>query len=558
MDREIEPVMHLFRRKIETRGARGIIGLGRLFKILDDDRSGKLDKDEFTKAIREYKLGLELNDIHELFKTIDVDHTGYIDYEEFLRSARGEMNSFRKALINKAFDRLDIDHSGIVDSNDIKELYNPSKHPAVLANRKTEDQILQEFLETFELHHNLRSGQQKDYKITRDEFIEYYNNISCSIDSDEYFETMINNTWNLTSKPEKPEQKAWAQDMGKFDEKPDAYNKRPHRSERHSEQNIIQPQEINEDVKSTYTPSHTNKARELQGSEFQKSPEAKPKFGNMVNVDLPKYQNIMLERFRTKLIGRGIRGAFGLERQFHIFDLDESGALSRDEFKKAVNDYKIEMDERDLNNLFRMFDKNSDGKISYEEFMITIVGQMNEFRKNMTERAFENLDINGEGAVDFAYAKDIYKPEMHPDVKLGKKTEDEELNEFVSTFTSNHNGYGGPETKVTKDEFMDYYTKVSAAIESDSHFDLIMTDVWGLGIQANLNRIPYAGASSKIYQVNSKNIWKYDHHREMITGDDPLKHEETKHTKSIYEMSCEANSPSKYTKSEAVKPMSKE
>ncbi len=40
------------------------------------------------------------------------------------------------------------------------------------------------------------------------EFIEYYNNISCSIDNDEYFEVMIRNSWNLDNKG--PTQKGWA------------------------------------------------------------------------------------------------------------------------------------------------------------------------------------------------------------------------------------------------------------------------------------------------------------------------------------------------------------
>lgn len=31
------------------------------------------------------------------------------------------------------------------------------------------------------------------------EFIEYYNNISASIDSDSYFELMITNAWNLNN-----------------------------------------------------------------------------------------------------------------------------------------------------------------------------------------------------------------------------------------------------------------------------------------------------------------------------------------------------------------------
>ena len=41
-----------------------------------------------------------------------------------------------------------------------------------------------------------------------DEWVEYYNNISASIDNDDYFELMMNNTWNLQGRP--APKKAWA------------------------------------------------------------------------------------------------------------------------------------------------------------------------------------------------------------------------------------------------------------------------------------------------------------------------------------------------------------
>ena len=39
--------------------------------------------------------------------------------------------------------------------------------------------------------------QEKDGIITLDEFIEYYKDVSASIDKDEYFETMMKNAWKL-------------------------------------------------------------------------------------------------------------------------------------------------------------------------------------------------------------------------------------------------------------------------------------------------------------------------------------------------------------------------
>ena len=44
-------LMDRFREKLAKRGNRGIMGLGRSFKIADDDRSGNLGMEEFQKAM---------------------------------------------------------------------------------------------------------------------------------------------------------------------------------------------------------------------------------------------------------------------------------------------------------------------------------------------------------------------------------------------------------------------------------------------------------------------------------------------------------------------------
>jgi hypothetical protein len=41
-------------------------------------------------------------------------------------------------------------------------------------------------------HENSRDG-----RIDMNEWIEYYNNVSMSIDDDKYFELMMNSAWNL-------------------------------------------------------------------------------------------------------------------------------------------------------------------------------------------------------------------------------------------------------------------------------------------------------------------------------------------------------------------------
>ena len=108
------------------------------------------------------------------------------------------MNDFRMALAKRAFKLMDKDKSGVIDIADIKGVYNAKFHPDVKAGKKTEDEVLAEFLDTFEYHFNLlNSNKSKDRSISVDEWIEYYNNISMSIDEDAYFELMMKNAWNM-------------------------------------------------------------------------------------------------------------------------------------------------------------------------------------------------------------------------------------------------------------------------------------------------------------------------------------------------------------------------
>lgn len=152
---------------------------------------------EFRKAIKDFRVDLNEGEIQAVFNEFDRDGSGEIDYDEFVRGVRGPMNKFRVNIVMAAFKKIDKDGSGILDLNDIKGTYNASRHPDVKSGKKTEDEVLGEFLETFEMHHSLNGKGSRDRRVTPEEFIEYYNNVSASIDNDQYFELMMNNAWKL-------------------------------------------------------------------------------------------------------------------------------------------------------------------------------------------------------------------------------------------------------------------------------------------------------------------------------------------------------------------------
>ena len=138
------------RKIIDRRLDRGIVGLGRKFKIADDDGSGSLNLSEFSKVISEHRLGWEAATTKAVFDFFDDDHSGTISYDEFLLGIRGELNDRRRDMVMQAYQVLDKDKNGSVDLNDIMGVYDASKHPDVIAGKKKPGEILKEFLDTFD------------------------------------------------------------------------------------------------------------------------------------------------------------------------------------------------------------------------------------------------------------------------------------------------------------------------------------------------------------------------------------------------------------------------
>lgn len=149
-------IIEKVRSKLRLRGAKGYIGLQRQFRIMDDDGDHQISYPEFHKAMKDFKVDLTDNEVRAVFSEFDVDGSGLLSIDEVLRGIRGPMNQFRTSLVKTAFNILDKNGDGVLQISDIKGTYNAKNHPDVKSGKKTEDEILGEFLETFETHHNLR------------------------------------------------------------------------------------------------------------------------------------------------------------------------------------------------------------------------------------------------------------------------------------------------------------------------------------------------------------------------------------------------------------------
>uniref|UniRef100_A0A4W6FR19 Calcyphosine-like b n=1 Tax=Lates calcarifer TaxID=8187 RepID=A0A4W6FR19_LATCA len=174
-----DPVERL-RLQCLARGSSGIKGLGRTFKIMDDNNNRSLDFKEFLKGLNDYGILIEKEEATALFQHFDRDGNGTIDFDEFLITLRPPMSKARKEVVMQAFRKLDKTGDGVITVEDLRG-----------NGEWTEDQVFRTFLDSFD------SPYDKDGKVTKEEFMNYYAGVSASIDTDVYFIVMMRNAWKL-------------------------------------------------------------------------------------------------------------------------------------------------------------------------------------------------------------------------------------------------------------------------------------------------------------------------------------------------------------------------
>jgi Ca2+-binding EF-hand superfamily protein len=166
------------------------------FKIMDTDKSGNADKREFQLAFEKFTRAFGINiskyEFDELFALFDLDKSGSVTYDEFIRGVRGGMNDFRIELVKLAFSVLDDSNDGIITLEDVARKYDVSGNPLVKAGKMSANDVLKAFMGNWHL-------AEKGHKdgVTIDDFIEYYEWISPSVDRDDYFE-LIRNAWHIS------------------------------------------------------------------------------------------------------------------------------------------------------------------------------------------------------------------------------------------------------------------------------------------------------------------------------------------------------------------------
>merc|ERR1719223_340987 len=189
---ESNAILDRLRSEIKRRGSDTMQGLARRFRVMDDDHSNRLNFEEFTSGLEDLHIGASKSDMETLWNKFDCDGSGLVSFDEVVALLRGGLNSRRRHAVHVLFKSLDVNGNGALQLDDLRMRYDPSVLGEVRA--RPPDEVLMNFLKNLKVAMDIPEAVGD---ITLRDFERYYDKISASIDSDEYFEEVLRRAWGL-------------------------------------------------------------------------------------------------------------------------------------------------------------------------------------------------------------------------------------------------------------------------------------------------------------------------------------------------------------------------
>ena len=174
-------------------------------------------------------------------------------------------------------------------------------------------------------------------------------------------------------------------------------------------------------------------------------------------------------------MSRGTKTIRGLGRVFRIIDDSGNRKIDKQEFYFGLKDQGVDISKKEAEALLDFLDLNDDGLVNFDEFLYGIRGKPNQRRQAFIDKAFYKFDKDGNGKINSSDLRGVYDCSKHPKVASGQLTEDDVFVEFLANFgDKDRNGI------ITKNEWNDHYAAISANIDNDDHFVMLMRQAWKL------------------------------------------------------------------------------
>ena len=477
-----EENIDVFRGTIGVKGILTVINF--LNQLRQYDRKGdkELSFPDFLEILSNIKVHMTEKDAKLLFS--DFSENSKMNYGKLLSAlTNNTLNERRLNVVKEAFKRIDVENCGVVNLSDVKSLFNSKNSPMVREGYITEEDFYNNFMETFQTHHNIfRSAKIK--KVNFEEFLDYYKYFSITIEDDYLFEETLISCWKLTKS--KIAHAGPKDNIKNLLENPQLQVP----NEKELSKNISLEGK-NRTAKKYFPPTSKEIPYGTDTDVTDYSNPLHPK-GDLNGIKLNKNED-PITVLRKRVFARGPRSIMSLRRTFMLYDEDKNNHLSFKEFNKFLNDYRMNITNEEREKIFKLFDKDNSNTIDYNELVKGLVGSMNDYRTKIIERVYEKLDKEKTNNVSFDTIINSYDPYKHPQVLNGERNAQEILCRFIDLFEYHFNLLNPDKDneEVTKEEFLEFYNYISACIDDDKYFENVISRIWGLSGIENYGKIKH-------------------------------------------------------------------
>eukprot|EP00929_Paragymnodinium_shiwhaense_P091851 TRINITY_DN51737_c0_g2_i1.p1 TRINITY_DN51737_c0_g2~~TRINITY_DN51737_c0_g2_i1.p1 ORF type:complete len:573 (-),score=119.11 TRINITY_DN51737_c0_g2_i1:93-1811(-) len=178
---------------MNTAGSAGLHVFGNLLGDLADDGSGQLPR--VSAPVLEAaldRLGMRLNpeDLELILQAAGMDASGSISIDDLLVAIRGPVAHHREAMVQKIWSMLDPDNQGAVSVEALSQYFDGGMFPDVMAGQVPAQEAFNIFLSQLD-------GPRRCGGVTREEFLEYFRNVSAALPDDDLFARVMHELWRV-------------------------------------------------------------------------------------------------------------------------------------------------------------------------------------------------------------------------------------------------------------------------------------------------------------------------------------------------------------------------
>jgi Ca2+-binding EF-hand superfamily protein len=402
------------RKNLKSFGRKSIFSLVKHFKYFDNGTKF-INKYDFIKVLRDFRLNLTVSDIEKIFDSCCTDHKQMLlNYEMFTLTLCPALSQERKHIVSKAYESLKMSTSSNknVDIEVLKSFYNPKNHPL----GKDEEETYAEFVECLDIF--LYSYKMKKVtNISYEEFEEFYRIVGFLIDDDYMFRDIIISEWRKTLSN-------------------DSERKRTNESESYFKEKELFKPELIEKPRTPLQKEMFDKALTPNRSDHKKPGDRQFSAQQNSYKRTTGSRSDPLTNLKDILRRRGLRGLMNLHKQF-LLSCNNLGTINSGDLFKVVKLQKIDLPKEEIEYIFDSFRQGN--YLHFPNFIRNFKKILNENRLNYIETVFSKLDTHKTEMLNIEEVKFKFNASSHPDAVHGKKSEDDIITEFLDCFDLNYN-----------------------------------------------------------------------------------------------------------------------